>query len=330
MLGYYPPVKIPDDQRPQLIVVIDTEEEFDWSAPVDRNETGVSAMDHVCRAQDIFDEYGVTPCYVVDYPVVSQEEGYRALQAIFKDGRCEIGAHLHPWVSPPFDEALAPENTFPGNLSENLEREKLRILTDQIESVFGERPTTYKAGRYGIGSNTAGILSSLGYEVDLSLCPPVDYSDQKGPDFSDCHAEPFWFGDNGDLLEIPVTGAFVGWAGALAKPIYNFAMNFKKFKLPGIFSRLSLVDRLMLSPEGFSSEDHIKLTRSLYKRGVRTFTWSFHSPTVVPGHTSYVQSEQQLEAFLSSFRTYFNFFFNELNGEATTPAKLRSQLRGLK
>lgn len=330
MLGFNAPINISSDQRPQLVVVIDTEEEFDWNAPADRNKTGVTAMDYIYRAQDIFDEYNITPCYVVDYPVVSQDHGSRALKKIFNDGRCEIGAHLHPWVSPPLDEEMLPENTFPGNLDADLEREKLQVLTDQIELVFGCRPTSYKAGRYGVGPNTAKILSDLGYQTDLSLCPPVDYSDQKGPDFSGCHAEPFWFGENNSLLEIPISGAFVGWAGAFAKPIYNFGMKFKQFKLPGIFSRLSLVDRLMLSPEGFTSEDHIKLTLFLYSRGVRTFTWSFHSPTVVPGHTSYVQNEQQLEQFLGTFRTYFDFFFNQLDGEATTPTKLRSQLRGLK
>ena len=324
------PIKLPKDSRPKLIVVIDTEEEFNWDAPATREETSVNAMDYVHRVQDIFDEYNIVPCYVVDYPVVSQENGYRALKTIFSDGRCEIGAHLHPWVSPPFDEELCPENTFPGNLNFAVEKEKLRVLTDQIEQVFGHRPTTYKAGRYGVGSNTTKILSELGYDIDLSLCPPVDYSGQRGPDFSDCHAEPFWFGDKGDMLEIPVSGAFVGWAGELSKPIYNFGMDLVKFRLPGIFSRISLVDRLMLSPEGFDSKDHIKLTQFLYNRGVRTFTWSFHSPTVVPGNTSYVKNEKDLENFLSMFRTYFDFFFNTLGGEATTPTKLKSQLRGLK
>jgi hypothetical protein len=330
VLGLHKPIKLPKENRPQLIVVIDTEEEFDWNAPADRKATGVTAMDYITRAQDIFDEYGIKPCYVVDYPVVSQEGGYRALKKIFDEGRCEIGAHLHPWVSPPFDEEMKPSNTFPGNLDPQTEKAKLELLTSQIEKVFGQRPTTYKAGRYGVGSNTTAILEELGFEIDLSLCPPVDYSAQAGPDFSNCHAEPFWFGREESLLEIPVTGAFVGWAGAMAKPIYNLAMMFKQFKLPGIFSRLSLVDRLMLSPEGFSSKDHIKLTQSLYDQGVRTFTWSFHSPSVVPGHTSYVRDEQELEEFLGTFRTFFDFFFNQLNGEATTPTELRSQLRGLK
>ena len=329
MLGNFPPIKLAIDDKPKLIVVIDTEEEFDWNAPADRAKTGVTAMDSIYRVQDIFDEYGIVPCYVIDYPVASQEEGYRALKKIHQEGRCEIGAHLHPWVSPPLTEKMEPKNTFPGNLPAELEEQKLKHLKDEISRVFGFDPTIYKAGRYGVGPNTASILARLGFEIDLSLCPPVDYSSQFGPDFSRCHAQPFWFGQQGDLLEIPVTGAFVGWGGALMNPLYNLAMRYKKFKLPGIFSRLSLVDRLMLSPEGFSSTDHIKLTRYLYQQGVRTFTWSFHSPSVVPGHTSYVQTDQQLKQFLATFRTYFDYFFNELGGEASTPTLLRNHLRGL-
>lgn len=329
MLGNFPPIKLAKEEKPKLIVVIDTEEEFDWNAPADRSQTGVSAMDYIYRAQDIFDEYGIVPCYVIDYPVVSQEPGYRALKKIHQEGRCEIGAHLHPWVSPPLIENMEPRNTFPGNLPAELEEQKLKVLRDEIARVFEFEPAIYKAGRYGVGPNTTAILEKLGFQIDLSLCPPVNYASQYGPDFSRCHAEPFWFGNNNKLLEIPVTGAFVGWGGALMNPLYNFAMRLKTLKLPGIFSRLSLVDRLMLSPEGFSSADHIKLTRYLYQRGVRTFTWSFHSPSVVPGHTSYVQTEQQLTQFLDTFRIYFDYFFNELGGEASTPTRLRNHLRGL-
>ena len=53
------PIRFPDAHKPQLIVVIDTEEEFDWSAPADRNEISVTAMQHIDRVQTIFDEYGI-------------------------------------------------------------------------------------------------------------------------------------------------------------------------------------------------------------------------------------------------------------------------------
>ena len=320
------PIKFPNESKPQLMVVIDTEEEFDWSAPADRAATSVTAMEHIAVVQDIFDLYGIIPCYVVDYPVASQSAGFSELKRIMMDGRCEIGTHLHPWVNPPFDEELNNRNTFPGNCDPQIEHEKLQLLTEQIQKTFDFDPKIYKAGRYGFGPNTTRILKNLGYEIDLSFCPPVDYRNLEGPDYSDCHAEPFWLDAEKQLLEIPITGAFIGWSGAFAKPLYNFSQNFPSLKMPGVFSRLGLVDRLMLSPEGFNTKEHIALTKGLYHKGVRTFTWSFHSPSVVSGKTPYVNNQADLDEFLDRFKRFFDYFFGELGGQATTPTKLKTQI----
>ena len=320
------PIKLDPSMPAQLLVVIDTEEEFDWGAAPDSNARAVTAMDQIGLAQDIFDEYSIQPCYVVDDPVVSDQRGYSELLKIYRDQRCEIGAHLHPWVTAPLEEELCLKNTFPGNLPKDLEKRKLANLSKKIESVFGESPTIYKAGRYGIGPNTTEVLDELGYKIDLSVCPPFDMRDYFGPDFSDCHAEPFWFGKDQNMLEIPLTGAYTGWAGRFRKPAHQLGEKFRSLKLSSIFSRLHFVDRLRLSPEGFSSIEHIRLTRFLYASGVRTFTWTFHSPSLVPGHTSYVQNQQELRDFLAAFRRYFDFFFNTLGGVATTPTTLLKKL----
>ena len=37
-------VRLPREQRPILLVVVDTEEEFDWSAPFDRRNTDVTHL----------------------------------------------------------------------------------------------------------------------------------------------------------------------------------------------------------------------------------------------------------------------------------------------
>ena len=314
------------NQPPQLVVVIDTEEEFDWNKPVDRSATSVVAMQYINRVQDIFDQYGIKPCYVIDYPIASQQASYPHLVEIFNDGRCEIGAHLHPWVTPPETETLIPKNTYPGNLEKSLEYEKLKNLTEVIQQNFDFQPTIYKAGRYGFGKNTQAILKQLGYQIDLSYCPSFDHGVDGGPDYSRAHAEPFWLDDEKKLLEIPITGSFIGSAGAASRGLFNLAQGYKKFKLPGILSRLGIVDRLVLTPEGYTHDEHVKITRFLYDKGVRTFTWSFHSPTVMPGTTPYVENEQDVKNFLDSFHQYFEFFFTTMNGVATTPTLLKNKL----
>ena len=52
---------------PVLVVVVDTEEEFDWSKPHSRSSTSVTAMEDIYKVQDIFSAKSVSPCYVTDY-----------------------------------------------------------------------------------------------------------------------------------------------------------------------------------------------------------------------------------------------------------------------
>jgi hypothetical protein len=324
------PIILPEKSAPQLIVVVDTEEEFDWSKPPDSNATSVTAISDIYKVQDIFNEYGIVPCYVVDYPVASNEQSVAPLREYLVNGQCEIGAHLQPWVNPPTGEQLTFSNMYPGNLNFEMERDKLNCLKKQIESSFGESPKTYKAGRYGVGVNTTKILQELGFTIDASVCTGFDYRKDGGPNFSNATCDPYWFGHDDSLLEIPLTGGFVGMAGRMSRPLYDIAGHLSLVKARGLLSHLSIVDRLMLSPEGYSSVEHRKLTKHLYSKGLRTFTWNFHSPSVVPGMTMYTQTAKEVSEFLDSFKYYFDFFFGELGGEVTTPSKLRVQLEALK
>jgi len=320
-------IHLPPAQPPILLVVVDTEEEFDWSAPFDRAQTGVTHMRAIGRLQALFDEWKVRPAYVVDYPIASQEESARELRSIHESGRCEIGAHLHPWVSPPHDEEVNPRNSYPGNLPRELEREKLARLAQAIERSLGVRPRTYKAGRYGFGPNSAAILDELGFEVDLSPAPPLDFAGDGGPDYSRFRNEPFWCDGERRLLCVPSSGGYVGFLRGLPG-LYRAAIApaLAWTRLPGILSRLRAIDRLRLSPEGYRPNHHRRVTRSLLARGVRVFSFCFHSPSVKPGCTPYVQSERELEQFLDACRRYFQFFLGELRGVTMTPLELRRHL----
>ncbi len=319
---------VPPERPPVLTVLVDAEEEFDWEGGFDRRATSVSAMKRIDRLQRVFDAAGVTPLYVADYPVVEKPEGYKPLADIHSDGRCVIGSHLHPWVNPPFDEHVTPRNSFPGNLAPELEKAKLRALTELIGERFGEAPTVYQAGRYGLGPSTADTLEELGYEVDYSACPPFDYTSEEGPDYSRCPLEPYWFGRERSLLGIPCTGAYVGYLSGVGHAVHSLAQmpELRWARIPGLLSRAGALDRLRLSPEGFSLRDLRRLTHSLLAQGVRVFTYSLHSPSVTPGCTSYVSNENDVARFLDDIRSYFEFFFGELGGRSATPLEVKAEL----
>ena len=312
---------------PRLLVVVDTEEEFDWGKPFDRANTGVDAMAHLGPFQELCDSFGIRPVYVCDYPVVDQANGRELLVQYHKEGRAIIGAHLHPWVSPPHEEEVNAYHSYPGNLEPRLEREKLLRLRDRIETEFGERPTIYKAGRYGFGPNTAQILQELGFEIDLSPCGPHDFRGDGGPDYRGFSSRPYLFGEG--LLALPATGAYVGFLGHdSANSLYTWsgAPGLQWARLKGIFSRLGVVDRLSLSPEGYTISDLRKLTDHLRKGGESVFSLTLHSPSLSPGNTSYVRDESQLKDFVERIRQYFTYFTTELGGIPSTPAEVRELL----
>jgi hypothetical protein len=311
--------------------VVDTEEAFDWSAPFDRMSRAVGHMASIHRVQDIFDAQGVVPCYLVSYPIVAQRTGFRPLEAYVRAGRAIVGAHLNPWVTPPHAEEVSPVSSYPGNLPRELEAAKLAALAARIERALGVRPRIYKAGRHGKGPNTEAILEAQGFEVDLSPAPPMDYRADGGPDYRRHPPRPFQFGQKRRLLCLPGTGAFVGGLSGLGPALQPLLAHpaLRGLRPLAIASRLRLLERLRLTPEGFTLAEMLRLTRALLARGQRTFVLSFHSPSVVPGNTPYVRSDADLEAFLERLRGFLAAFRRDLHGRFVTPDGLKAELERL-
>ena len=314
-------VQICADASPQLFVIVDTEEEFDWNAPYSRTNTSVLAMRHIDRLQNVLSGRQIVPTYVVDFPIASQPDGFAPLKEFADRGRARIGAHLHPWVNPPLSEELTTRNSFGCRLGAALETEKIRVLSNQIAESFGRLPTVYKAGRYGFGPTTASALETLGYTVDVSVNPRMNYASEGGPSFEAFDTTPFFFGSRRRLLEIPCSTDYTGVAGPMAPRLHRMVSypSLERTRIVGVLSRLRVVNKIMLSPEGSTLEEMKALTRSLLRRGVRTFSLTMHSPSVEPGCTPYVRTTAELGQFLDRVRAYCDFFLCELGGAAGTP-----------
>jgi hypothetical protein len=300
------------------VIVVDTEEEFDWNAPFDPASTGVANIACQPLAQVIFDAHGVVPTYAVDYPVAATPDASAVLRGFLQSGRCEIGAHLHPWVTPPAEGPIDAHHSYPGNLSPALERQKLRALTEAIIAAFGTRPLVYKAGRYGVGAATAGILRDLGYRVDASVVPHTNFSADGGPDFTADPDEPY--GIAADVVELPLSVHFVGALAGLGRPLFPRLSSplGRRLHLPGLAARLGLLERLRLSPEGHALSDLIRQTRAAIARGTRLFMLTYHSSSLLPGATSYVRTEAERTRFLATLDGYCRFFLGSAGGRAGT------------
>jgi len=298
---------------PQLIVFVDAEEEFQWHT---FSSTAVSvkniALQHL--AQEIMNDFDIKPTYLVDYAVANQPEGFEPLRDMLEARACTIGAQLHPWVNPPIDEMLTLRNTYHGNLPVALERAKIETLTAKIRANFGIVPTVFKAGRYGAGPNTASALLANGYHVDASVMPFADFSADGGPDYSQSPTVPYWIDHK--LLEIPNTVGLVGLMEGLNRQSGQTLLGnaSAKLRIPGLLSRLGLLERIRLTPEGISLEEAKRLTLSLFRRGHRLFVLSYHSSSLLPGGAPYVSTQADLATFLAWLNGYLRFFFGPLSG----------------
>jgi len=311
-------------KHPVLIIIIDTEEEFNWNEPFNRKNISVKNIAHQQKAQKIFAKYGIKPTYVIDYPVASQPEGIQPLKELYDNKLCDIGAHLHPWVTPPFTEDVNNHNSFPGNLSYEQEYEKLKTLTDTITENFGFKPSIYKAGRYGVGVNTTKILQKLGYSIDCSVVPNSDFSTTEGASFSNIkNCQPYPFA-NGKILEVPLTVDYVGHLAKAGTPFYKIIQqdSLIKLKIPGILSRLGLFERIRLSPEGQNITELKQLTLSMLKQKQKVFCLTYHSSSLMIGGSPYVNSEKELAAFLDTVDQYLDFFKNTIKGKCSTLKQL--------
>lgn len=321
-------IRFPTGERPSLAVIVDAEEEFDWGT-YSRQSNSVRTIRLQTTVHRIFEKYGIVPTYAVDHPVATQPDGVKPLLELLQDGQCEIGAQLHSWVTPPFEEEDFPRSTFSCNLPAALEFAKMKRLTAAIEEGFGVRPTLFRAGRYGFGPNAIEALPRLGYEIDCSVLPWRDLRPRGGPDFHDFGASPFWLDRKSGFIELPVTVGMVGLLDRIGAtgglwPIIDSPLG-ERFHLPGMLAHAGLASRIPLTPEGTTLAEAKMVTRWLLDQGERYFCVTYHSPSLEPGHTPYVRNQAELRTMLDWIEGYLDFFFGEIGGQAATPAQIRRQ-----
>jgi len=295
-----------------LIVSIDTEED-DWRPR--RDGVTVENIRELPRLDALFQGLGVRATYFTAYQVAIHDWAAAILRELHGAG-AELGAHLHPWNTPPLDEPFVPRNTMLKNLPAALQLAKLERLTATLHDAFGGRPVAFRAGRYGLGPDTVTALIRCGYRVDSSVTPFVSWEEyDDGPTFVGAPLHHYRLAGDADvripqpegpLVELPMSIGFSrppsrAWLGvyrALAVPALRL------LHLRGIASRAGIVKRISLSPETDSAPDMLTLSRRLVDAGVRHLHLFLHSPSLSPGLSPFATDRTGVERMYRSIATY--------------------------
>lgn len=300
----------------RFLLTVDTEEEFDWDQPLGRENHSLDHVPRIAKFQQFCETHAVVPIWLVDWPVVNSAIAAEILKPALAAGKAEIGVQLHPWVNPPFTEELTQHNSFAGNLPPDLEEAKFAALRNAIESNFGVAPLIYRAGRYGLGPNSADILARHGLAIDTSVRPLFDYSSGGGPDYRGFPLHPYWLDDEHTLLELPLTTSYWGMLRRQGDAI--FPRLWRMPSLRGVLARLAMLERIPLTPEGVSAEEAIRGIDMALDDGLDVLMFSFHSPSLRPGYTPYVRGPDDLDALYNWWRTIFAY----LERRGVQPASL--------
>jgi hypothetical protein len=290
--------------RQRFVLTVDTEEEFDWSKPLKRTGHSLETVPRLRKFQQFCESHGVVPVYLIDYPIATSGLAAEILRDAIAAGRAEVGVQLHPWVSPPHEEEVTPHNSYAGNLPRELDRAKLLQLRDAIEKNFGAAPLIYRAGRYGVGPHTAGFLREAGIAIDTSVRSGFDYRAGHGPDFTGFPLQPWWIGDAGELMELPLTSVFAGALRRISPGLYPLASALPR--ATSLMARLKLLERIPLTPEGTSIGEALRAIDLAVAAELPVLVFSFHSPSLVPGYTPYVRSDEQIDDFYEWWRLAFD------------------------
>ncbi len=289
----------------RYLVTVDVEEEFDWSKPLAKEGHSLETVAQLETFQKFCADWRVKPAYLVDYPVATDPQATAMLRQLHDGKLIDIGIQLHPWVNPPMVEEVNRYNSFAGNLDRSLEEQKLAALVSAIRNNIGATPLIYRAGRYGAGPHTAQLLASHGVRIDSSVRAKFDYSAEGGPNYRRHPLFPWWVDRASGLMELPLTTVFWGPLRKQGDAIYP--QLWRAPRMRGLLSRIGLLERISLTPEGISVDEAMKAIDIALDEGLPVLNFSFHSPSLSPGHTPYVRNQHDLDQFYDWWRRVFDY-----------------------
>ena len=237
------------------------------------------------RLEPLFRRHRAKATYLLSAEVVRDA---RSAELLSKLGGAELGAHLHGEYAEPLAHEPEVTRELQRDYPPEVERAKLASLTSLFSSTFGARPRSFRAGRFGIGPATLEILEALGYAVDSSVTPFVDWTHlSPGLSFLTAPTQPY----HPDRRAPERTGS---------SPVLEVPVTIR----PHALARLPLFGKFAparwLRPTWGSSDALVRIAKEEIAAGGPPVVLNamLHNVEVVPRASPYAQTEPEARAIL--------------------------------
>jgi peptidoglycan/xylan/chitin deacetylase (PgdA/CDA1 family) len=310
-----------------LLVGIDTEGDNQWDAAARANQAfeNIYALP-VLHA--LFARHGVRPTYVVTYPVAKDPRSADILRGLVERGDCEIGAHHHAWETPPCTADDVRRHPYASTIPRSQFERQLESLTGAIAEAVGQRPVSYRSGRFGFSAEHVAGLERLGYLVESSVAPLFYEAHKGGPDFVEAPLTPYFLAYDSatapgcsNVLEVPVSA---GLNRRVPKRLqYLYARAPQPYMTKRVLRALRLLRMRWLRPSYSSLGDMIALARTLAADREPVLNLLFHSSEAIVGGSPYNRTQAELDAFCDRLDRFLAFATNDLGATPLTFAEFR-------
>ena len=290
-----------------FLITVDTEGDNMWrrlfSPNALKNRITIKNGEYLPQFQALCEKYGFAPTYLVNYEMSESVPLQEMARRGQKNGKLEIGMHMHAWSCPPLFELpigrkSGGANPYIGEYPSDIIKEKVKNLTRRLKENFHVEATSHRSGRWQLDGRYAEILAAEGYIADCSVTPNVDWTahcgltdGSKGSDYRGFLTEAYEIDFNdikkrgaSGLFEVPVTVDYV-----------NNSLTW-------------------LRPTGGNLDDMLTLVRKKYDEGADYVEFMLHSSEMMPFGSPNFRSEFSIEKLYHDMDKLFAFAAERFSG----------------
>ena len=314
---------------PYLLVGIDTEGDNQWD-PQAREAQRFENVYALPQLHTRFERHGVRPTYVVTYPVARDAKSAEMLRFLLLRGTCEIGAHHHAWETPPCEPEDVRRHPYASSLPLARFEAQLASLTDAITEAAGQRPVTYRSGRFGFSPDHVAALEREGYLVESSVAPLFYEAHKGGADFVEAPLRPYFLAYDSAVVPGTSTVLEVPCSAALDRSVprrlaWLYARAPWPYQTKRVLRKLGIARVQWIRPSYSSLDDMKALATRLAHRGEPVLNMLFHSSEAIVGGSPYNRTQGELDAFFDRLERFFDYARRELGARPATYREFRDR-----
>ena len=273
--------------KPAFLITIDTEGDNLWASP---EIVTTENSRFIPRFQVLCEKYGLKPTWLTNYEIAECPAFVEFGRDVIQRRTGEIGMHIHAWDSPPIKNDNLKGQAYLIEFPENVMKDKIKFMTDLLEHKFKSKIVSHRAGRWAFNSIYAHLLVKLGYQVDCSVTPGVNWTNtlgdpngKGGTDYTSFPSKPYYMDldkidheGNSSLLEIPVS----------------------------IVMKSNSVS--WLRPNGYNLESMLEILQQAYSEQWLCVEFMLHSSELMPGGSPTFQTEKSIEKLYYDLEVLFS------------------------